>query len=140
MPSFRDARRCRQIARVAFNRHVSINLSLDGHSSRQFDTLILAVSTLQRLSWGMRPFYAREAGAIRLTLFEQGCSRFARTFFSIVRGRPSRHAVPAAGYHSHAADGIELDLEGKINLDGEILAVSGPVTLAASAPLEFLQL
>ncbi len=38
-------------------------------------TLILAVSTLQRLAFGMRPFWSREPGDIRLTLMEQGWSR-----------------------------------------------------------------
>ncbi len=76
----------------------------------QYDTLILAVSTLQRLAFGMRPFWSTEPGAIRLTLMEQGCTRFARTFFSIVRGRPSRNAIPASGYNSHNASRIRLEM------------------------------
>lgn len=124
----------------AFNRHVDITLTLDDRAPVRYDTLILAVSTLQRLSFGMRPFWSPEAGAIRLTFMEQGCSRFARTFLSIVRGRPNRNAVPASGYHSHNADQLTLAMTGKLNLDGELLDVARAATISASPALAFLRL
>jgi diacylglycerol kinase family enzyme len=123
-----------------FNRHIAITLTLDDREQTRFDTLILVVSTLQRLSFGMRPFWNLEPGAIRLTLMEQGCSRFARTFFSIVRGHPNRNAVPGSGYHSHNANSIRLAMAGKINLDGELIDVNTEVAINASPPLEFLRL
>ncbi len=123
-----------------FNRHVSITLFLDDSAPVQYDTLILAISTLQRLAFGMRPFWATGPGAIRITLMEQGCTRFARTFLSIVRGRPNRNAIPASGYQSYNANRIRLVMEGKINLDGELLEVAGAVNISASEPLEFLRL
>lgn len=122
-----------------FNRHVRLGIGLDDGPARDFDTLILAVSTLRRLSFGMRPFFGAGPGAIRLTLFEQGCTRFARTFVSIVRGRPNRNAVPASGYHSHNAARLHLELQGKYNLDGEILEATGALKVRASRPLEFLR-
>jgi diacylglycerol kinase (ATP) len=124
----------------AFNRHVAITLTLDDRPAAQYDTLILAVSTLQRLSFGMRPFWSDEAGAIRLTLMEQGCTRFARTFFSIVSGHPSRNAIPASGYRSHNADQIRLAMSGTINLDGELVPVAETVAIQASTELVFVRL
>ena len=88
----------------------------------------------------MRPFWSQQPGAIRLTLMEQGCTRFARTFFSIVRGHPNRNAVPASGYRSHNADRLGLAMSGKINLDGELVDVAKTAQISASAPLEFLRL
>lgn len=123
-----------------FNRHVGIRLALDDAPAQHFDTLILAVSTLQRLSFGMRPFFGQGPGDIRLTLFEQGCSRFARTFASIIRGRPNRNAVPASGYHSHNAQRLRLDMRGGVNLDGEVLQADGPFEVSAAGPLAFLRL
>ena len=123
-----------------FNRHVAVSLSLDDAGAAQHDTLILAISTLHRLAFGMRPFWGREPGAIRLTLIEQHCTRFARTFFSIVRGRPSDNAVPTSGYISHNSQKICIEMNGKLNLDGEILEAKGPVHISASVPLEFLRL
>lgn len=124
----------------AFNRHVSIRLTLDEGEPVQYDTLILVVSTLQRLAFGMRPFWSQEPGTIRVTVFEQGCSRFATTFLSIVRGRPNRNAVPASGYNSFNTATMKLQMEGKLNLDGELLDVAGAVNISASTPLEFLRL
>lgn len=124
----------------AFNRHVAITLTLDDGEPTQYDTLILAVSTLQRLSFGMRPFWSRQPGAIRLTLMEQGCTRFARTFFSIIRGKPNRNAVPQSGYRSHNADALHLAMTGKINLDGELIEIAESAQISASVPLEFLRL
>ena len=123
-----------------FNRHVALELALDEQTGATYDTLILAISTLQRLAFGMRPFWSEEPGDLRLTLMEQGCTRFARTFFSIARGHPNRNAVPASGYHSHNARHIQLEMDGKLNLDGEIMAVNGTVDISASQPLEFLAL
>lgn len=124
----------------AFNRHVTMQLSLDGDDAARYDTLILAISTLQRLAFGMRPFWGEGPGDIRITLMEQGCSSFARTFLSIVRGHPNRNAVPSSGYRSHNAQQVEIHLDGKLNLDGEILQTDGAVHISASRPLEFLQL
>ena len=124
----------------AFNRHVTIALRLDEGEATTHDTLILAISTLQRLAFGMRPFWGTGAGKVRITLFEQSCNRFARTFISIIRGRPSRNAVPESGYISHNADTIRLHLDGKLNLDGEILLIQGQVDISASRTLEFLTL
>lgn len=123
-----------------FSQHQRIGLSLDGGDRRDHDTLILAVSTLHRLAFGMRPFWGAGPGAVRLTLMEQGCSRFARTFASIARGKPGPNAVPAQGYFSHNADSIRLYMEGKVNLDGEIIDVTDCVDISATGPLEFLQL
>jgi hypothetical protein len=124
----------------AFNRHVAITLALDGATPTPHDTLILAISTLHRLAFGMRPFWATGPGSIRVTQIEQGCSRFARTFFSIVRGKPNHNAVPESGYFSHNAHRIRLHLDGKLNLDGEILVANGPVDISASTAMEFLTL
>jgi len=123
-----------------FNQHVAIRLSLDSADAAPHDTLILAVSTLQRLAFGMRPFWGEQPGNLRLTLIEQHCSRFARTLLSIVRGRPNRNAVPESGYISHNADSIRLELDGKLNLDGEILVANGPVAVSATRQLDFLTL
>ncbi|MCB1674700.1 MAG: hypothetical protein KDI01_00310 [Halioglobus sp.] len=123
-----------------FNRHVAVDIALDGAEAGRHDTLILAVSTLQRLAFGMRPFWGSGPGPIRVTLIEQHCTRFARTFISILRGRANRNATPEAGYISRNTHGLRLTLDGKINLDGEILAPDGAVDIGTSRPLEFLRL
>jgi hypothetical protein len=123
-----------------FNRHVTVGIRLDDGPELQFDTLILAISTLERLSFGMRPFWSTEPGNVRVTVMEQGCTKFARTFVSIIRGKPNRNAVSASGYRSFNADKVELQIHGPLNYDGEIIQCAGRQTISASVPLQFLQL
>jgi diacylglycerol kinase (ATP) len=124
-----------------FNQHVSVDLQLDNNpKTQQHDTLILAATTLHRLFFGLKPFWGVGPGALRITVIEQHCTKFLRTFISIIRGRANRNAVPEAGYFSHNADCITLSLEGSINLDGEIIHVNGPVTVDTSKILQFLRL
>lgn len=123
----------------AFTRPLRIGVALDGREFGDFDALILALSTLERLAFGMRPFWGERAGPLRLTLIEQHPRYFLPTFASILRGRPGRHARPRAGYHSHAGQGLALTLSGDVNLDGELLAVDRGLAIVASAPLVFLR-
>ncbi len=123
-----------------FNQHVSIELCLDGGAPRRHDCLILVISSLQRLAFGMRPFWGTGPGQLRLTVMEQHCTKFLRTFVSIARGRPNSNAIPESGYFSHNAGHIELSVNGSLNLDGEIIHADGRVIINASACLEFIKL
>jgi diacylglycerol kinase (ATP) len=123
-----------------FNRHATIDLRLNDGPTQRHDTLILAVSTLERLAFGMRPFWAAGPGAIQITVMDQHCSKFLRTFVSIIRNRPNKNAIPEAGYFSHNTDKCELSLTDRLNLDGEIIHAAGKVTIEPSAELEFLKL
>ncbi|MFV8817829.1 diacylglycerol/lipid kinase family protein [Haliea sp. E17] len=123
-----------------FRQPVAMELDLDQGGPRHFDGLLFACSTLQRLSFGMRPFWGGGEGALRATLLESDCRRFATTFVSILRGRPNRNATPESGYHSWNAQTLTLDQGGRLNLDGEVFTPGGPVGVTASAQLEFLRL
>jgi hypothetical protein len=123
----------------AFTAPTRLGLSLDGRAAGAADTLILAVSTLDRLAFGMRPFWGSGAGPLRVTLIEQHAPRFLPTFLSIIAGRPSRRARAGEHYHSHNAQDVELALAGELNLDGELLTVAQRARLAASPPLVFLR-
>ncbi len=121
-----------------FTGHQPMELQINHDTPQQHDALILALSTLHRLAFGMRPFWGTETGALRLTVMDQGCSRFLRTFIQIARGKPGANATPEQGYHSHNADSVAFTMRGKINLDGEIHEVDGQVTVSATPTLEFL--
>lgn len=107
------------------------------------DALILAVSTLDRLFLGLRPFWGKGGAPLQWSLIEGRARHLLRRFPGILRGRPGRAVVPDAGYHSQRAARISLEMDGSFNLDGEILAVSraeGPVVITAAGPLRFLRL
>lgn len=124
----------------AFSASSHVSLSLDGGPARTHDAMILALSTLQRLSLGMRPFWGEGDGPMRLTIVDRGCRHFLPNFVGIVRGRPGRSARPERGYHSDNARCLHMTLDTRINLDGELLSPSGPVQVTATAPLAFLRL
>lgn len=121
-----------------YRRHQAMELSLDGGQPRAHDALVLAISTLERLAFGMRPFWGEGPGPVRMTLMEQDCSKFVRTFLAIIRGKPGRNAIPESGYFSDNAHSIELAMTGSLNLDGEIIQVNGGVSISNSPQLEFL--
>ena len=124
----------------AFRKNTSVEMAIDSRDPKHHNMLILAVSTLHRLAFGMQPFWGEGEGNMRITIVEQDCSRFVRTFVSILRGRPNSNAVPAEGFFSYNAHSVRLDIAGKLNLDGEILTANGPVEISASKVLEFLRL
>ena len=120
-----------------------ISVALDGGEFQEYQTLILATSTLERLFLGIHPFWGEGQGALKLSLIENGADRFLRTFLAILSGRKSRYAQPSAGYHGHRVNSLKLLMDGKINLDGELLEVSreqGPASLRTTGPLRFLRL
>ncbi len=103
--------------------------------------LILVASTLERLSLGIRPFWAERSGAIGLTTIRGGAERFGRAIFSLLRGRPNRHVTARKGYESFRSDAIRLHFAGELNLDGELFETAGPETpliITAEGPVRFL--
>ncbi|MEP4486585.1 MAG: diacylglycerol kinase family protein [Halioglobus sp.] len=124
----------------AFRVNTPIEMAIDSGGTQHHNMLILAMSTLHRLAFGMRPFWGKGEGNMRITVIEHDCSRFVRTFISILRGKPSANAVTTEGFYSYNAQSLSVDMEGKLNLDGEILEASGPVEISASPVFEFLKL
>ena len=126
-----------------FSHAVPVTLTLDdGPPLPQQDALILLVSSLQRLSLGMCPFWGSENGAVRLTLIRPQPARFLRSLPSVLRGRPGPHVSAQAGYLSHNAHHLSLLMDGTLNLDGEIHHVrqqDGPVRIASGGEFTFLR-
>ena len=126
-----------------FSHPLPVQVTLDqASSSASHNALILVVSSLQRLALGMRPFWGRGPGTLRLTLIQENSYKFLRTFISIVRGKPNQHATPENGYFSYNAEHISLSMTGSLNLDGEILHNTDdqhPITISASEPVTFLR-
>ncbi len=127
-----------------FTRPVPLNLDMPSlQLQSHHDCLILAVSSLERLFLGMKPFWGTQQGGLQLSIIESGCSRFLTTFFSIARGKANRHAQPENGYFSYRCDELSLSMDAMLNLDGEILtssAAAGAVKISASQTLSFIRL
>ncbi len=105
--------------------------------------LLVLVSSLERLFLGMRPYWGKEHGALHCSFIREDAARFIRTLPSLLRGRPTRHATPQAGYRSHNADSLTLQMNGMLTLDGEMYQIdehTGPARISDGGRLDFLRL
>ena len=112
-------------------------ISIDGEPSAIYGLL---ASTLDRLLFGSRPYWGNgESGDLRLTWIDADAPDLFRHAPALLRGKAHMAAVP--GYHSKAADHVELGFEGPYILDGEIFHSSGrSVRIARTEPIRWLSL
>jgi hypothetical protein len=107
------------------------------------DYLLLLVTTLERLILGLRPFWSRGSGPLRLTAVSARPRGLLRALPALVRGRRNSHATPDNGYLSRCADEIQLALDGGFAVDGELFPAdprSGPVLVQNGGFADFLLL
>ncbi len=115
----------------------------DAAPTAEQDTVLLLVSTLQRLFLGIRPYWGQEPGALRLSLIRDHPAHFLRAFPAVLRGRPNRFVSAQGGYLSHNAQQIKLYMDGSYNLDGEIFLAqrtAGPVIISNAGEITFIKL
>jgi hypothetical protein len=127
-----------------FVRPVTVSVALDAQASgAPQEQLLLLVSTLERLSLGIHPYWGREDGPLHVSLVRQGAAHFLRNVPALLRGKPGPRISAAAGYRSHNAARIRLEMDATWTLDGELYRAqrsSGPVTITGSGPVNFLRL
>ena len=127
-----------------FVQPVTVSVALDAAApGPPQEELLLLVSSLERLSLGIHPYWGREAGPLHVSLVRQGAAHFLRNVPALLRGKPGRRTTPAAGYRSHNAGRICLAMDATWTLDGEIYRAqrgNGPVTISGSGPVTFLRL
>ncbi len=119
-------------------------ISIDGEDrQRRFDALILFVSTLERFFLGMRPYWGKGGGPMHFTLIEEHPRHLLRAFIPVIRGRPNRYVSEAEGYHSHDITTLQLLLDGRFSLDGELHEARrewGPVIIETGQKARFIRL
>ena len=114
-------------------------IRLDG--SEDYATLILLVTSLDRLILGIQPFWGQQTGSLNLTLIEERAPHFLRYLPRLLRGKPGRLLRPDNGYHSRKLDQMELTLDGPFTIDGEIFECQAQtIRIAATEPIEVLKL
>lgn len=122
---------------------VSVRLrDAEGHSL-DTDSLLLLVSTLNRLLLRFRPFWnTEETGPVHWSVVEDGAQSFLRRLPAVCRGRGAVLA-PECGYHSHNTERLELLFNDGYIVDGEFFqtrAADGPVVLSSAGEATFVRL
>jgi hypothetical protein len=101
-----------------------VTLSLDGKTEAPQELFLLVVTTLTGILPGIKPFWGKGPGPIRVTTISHPPRRFARAALPALRGKP-KPWMEAYGYCSRRADQLECDLVTPVVFDGEFLETDG---------------
>lgn len=120
---------------------VPLGVSVDGAASERLDCLIVQVTTLERLFLGLRPFWGTAAAPLHFTSVRAQPHAWLRTLPALLRGRPGRRLTPANGYVSCNARQLELAMDTRFVVDGEIFAPTPghPLRVAAAGTATFVR-
>jgi hypothetical protein len=93
---------------------------MDDNPPQQFDSLVVLISTLERLFLGLYPYWGSEAGPLHYTAVRVRPRYLLRALPSILRGRSGAHGTPENGFYSHNAYEIKLNFTSGFTLDGQL--------------------
>lgn len=120
-----------------------IDYGLNGQPVQKENFLLLFVSTLDRLFFGLRPFWGDEGGPLRFTAVRSPAKYLLRVMPSLARGRPTDKGTLENGYYSNNVDEVKLFLDSPVALDGEIYTPASsqePTLLQCGGIATFLRL
>jgi len=120
-----------------------IEYGLNGQPLQKENFLLLFVSTLDRLFFGLRPFWGQEKGPLRFTAVRSPAKHLLRVLPSLARGRPTDKGTLENGYYSNNVDEVKLFLDSSVALDGEIYTpetIHQPTVLQCGGTATFLRL
>ncbi len=103
-----------------FAASVPLTVKLDQDPAKQFDCLVILVSTLERLLLGMHPYWGCENGPLHYTAVKAAPRHMLRALPSFFRGYSGHHGTPENGFYSHNAYEIKLNLASGFTLDGQL--------------------
>jgi diacylglycerol kinase (ATP) len=120
----------------------NITVILDNQPPQKEDFMLLFVSTLDRLFFGLRPFWGTENGPLRFTAVRSGARYLLRVLPFLTRGRSGGKGTEENGYYSGNVHEIKLYITDSVALDGEIYSpASGlrPTSLRHGGDITFLR-
>ncbi|MGH8763530.1 MAG: diacylglycerol/lipid kinase family protein [Nitrosospira sp.] len=100
----------------------------------------LFASTLDRLLFGMRPYWGQEEEPLHVTFVRQKPKRPLRSLLALLSGR-GEFLKGQDGYHSYNTGALELLIDDDYIVDGESYRASsedGPLRITAAGPIIFL--
>jgi hypothetical protein len=100
----------------------------------------LFTSTLDRLLFGMRPYWGQEQEPLHVTFVRQQPKRPLRSLFQLLSGRGDL-LKEKNGYHSCNTTVLELRMDDVYIVDGESYRATsrdGPLRITAAGPISFL--
>ncbi len=120
-----------------------ITLHLNNHQFPKEDFMLLFVSTLDRLLFGLKPFWGTESGKLKITAVKSKTRYLLQVLPFLARGRKPGKGTEENGYLSHNADEIHLFLAESVVLDGEMytpVSDEQPTILQHGGDITFLRI
>ena len=120
-----------------------IEYGLNGQPLQKENFLLLFISTLDRLFFGLHPFWGEENGPLRFTSVRSPAKYLLRVLPFLSRGRRVSKGTHENGYDSHNVDEVKLFLDSPVALDGEIYTpetILEPTVLQSAGTATFLLL
>jgi len=99
---------------------VPMTIQFNHHDTTDDNYLVVLVSALERLFFGLRPYWGEEDAPLHFTSITSDSRHVLRTFFQLVRNRRLRYATPEHGYRSHNVKKIKIFCTSPYTLDGQI--------------------
>ena len=107
---------------------------------RDIKALLLFATTLDRLLFGLRPYWGTQSRPVKITCIRHRSVNFWRSLITIILCR-GYTLSEENGYYSENSQSIQLNLDGDFLVDGEIFTserINGPITISATAPVTFI--
>jgi len=121
----------------------AIQVSADNQPLYDDNFMLFFVSTLERLFFGLCPFWGKENGQLQFTAVRSKARYLLRVLPLAARGCKADKATRKNGYYSHNVDEIKLHITDSMALDGEIYTPDSsrqPTLLQYGGKVTFIQL
>lgn len=119
-----------------------IQVSLNRQLLQKEDFMLLFVSTLNRLFFGLRPFWGLDQGPLQFTAVRSQARCLLRVLPFLARGRRVAKGTSENGYYSKNVGEVELYLKDSVVLDGEMYTPESsqePTLLQHGGDITFLR-
>lgn len=119
---------------------LSVGIGLNGDAPEWRHCSALLVSTLDRLFFGLRPFWDVEPGGLRFTALASEPRHALRVLPALLRGRRHRLGTRGNGYQSQPVSELRLCMRARYTIDGEIFEADerAPLRVSAAGVASFL--
>ncbi len=122
---------------------VPMTIQLNRDKGTEDRYLIVLVSALERLFFGLHPYWGEESNPLHFTSVSDQAQHILTTMFKLVFGRPPAHGGPGSGYQSRNVKQVKIFCASPYTLDGQLYHPPGaddPITVRHGGTISFVGL
>jgi len=122
---------------------VPMTIQLNRDKSAEDHYLIVLVSALERLFFGLHPYWGEENDPLHFTSVNDQARHIPAAMFKLVLGRFPAHGGPGSGYRSHNVKQVKIFSSSPYTLDGQLYHPPGtddPIIVRHGGTISFVRL